>query len=125
MGGLVSPGPRSSTERGDYDEKRGMSIEVPAIVLTAPHCPSRTPSPPPKSILLLPPTSLPLPIDPTHPTGRYSQSFAAVLRGDGRGGSRVGAVMVRSTVLLLLLAGVGWHLWSTTSLGPGETLDAI
>jgi hypothetical protein len=35
MGGLVSPGPVIEGEV--YDEKRGMSIEVPGIVLSQPY----------------------------------------------------------------------------------------
>lgn len=64
LGGIVStPGPGEE----DWDEKQELSIEVPGIVLTEPHNPTRIPSPPPKHILLLPPTSLTLPIPQEKP----------------------------------------------------------
>lgn len=139
MGGLVSPGPLVEGE--EYDEKRGMSIEVPGIVLSTcpsqlytmliglaePHCeltlPSRAPSPPPKSILLLPPTSLSLPIEPVGPYRPYSPRFAAILSGNGRSGTCLGTTTIRSMVLLLMLAVGGWHLWSTMQCGTEELPD--
>ena len=138
MGGLVSPGPVVDGEI--YDEKRGMSIEVPGIILSRysrplsrcvclasrsllyclaePHGelipPSRIPSPSPKSILLLPPTSLPIPIGVGRP---YSPGFAALIHGSGKGRgcwtSGCGLVTVRSVVLIVVLVVGGWHLWST------------
>ena len=66
----------------------------------------RTPSPPPKSILLLPPVSLPLPLEP-HTASSYTP-LSQILRQCG-----VGTVTMRSVIILGALALGAWHLYTT------------
>ncbi|KAK1921550.1 hypothetical protein DB88DRAFT_512825 [Papiliotrema laurentii] len=117
MGGLVSRTPRGDEEEGfDFEEPRRQgSIEVPGIVLTEPipDLPPRTPSPPPKSILLLPPASLPIPSEKTispHGTFSLSPRFASMISGRSQG--NVGTTL-RSVLLLGALCLGAWHLYTS------------
>lgn len=102
-----------------------------------PSCPMRSPSPPPKSILLLPPTSLSLPsTDPTSPTSPfyspysppprhlYSPAFAAIVYGEERNSrfgsealASLGVNGIRTVVFGLMLLLGGWHLWLNITVG--------
>lgn len=94
MGALVSPG------SGDWEK----SIEVPCIILTEPDHHHRAPTPlRPKQILLLPPTSLPLPLHSTSSQVVPKHGWALVCRA----------------ALIVCVVGLGgWHLWGV--LGGGE-----
>ncbi|ORY31021.1 hypothetical protein BCR39DRAFT_102113 [Naematelia encephala] len=137
MGGLVNHAEPDSP----LDEKRAMSIEVPGIVLTEPetHHP-RTPSPPPKQILLLSPTSLALPLDSTTSSLNnnttslscppcyfsstlsnprpVSPAFLALINGHHhRKSPGLGPMTFRSVALLVVVAVCSWHLWATLDIG--------
>jgi len=119
MGGLVTPGSRRREVSGSSssyfdDEEKGLmegSIEVPGIVLTepTPDTPPRTPSPPPKQILLLPPTSLPIP----HPNMQVRRNSLITLTS------------IRAIVLLLLLAIGAWHLWGVSGWGDEDAVLSL